>query len=104
MPCPHGCGELCVLQHPERVNAALAVVTKGLTEALANQRYPTLEECEAAGRGEYRLPDTPEEHARFEAYLRTRMGSDAHLNWYTLWFSYTIWRDRGGLPTQRKDE
>jgi hypothetical protein len=79
-------------------------------------RHPTLDECHAAGAGprntpgliynEGGVPNTPEERARFEAYLRGHAwatGSfDPGTNSYDTTFVrclYGIWRDRGSLPT-----
>lgn len=75
---------------------------------------PTLEECEAAGRGPRNgpgtpfdsggLPDTPEERARFEAYMRGHCWGHGMYNeesgCYDGMFTrqlYGIWRDRGSL-------
>ena len=80
------------------------------------QRHPTVEECEAAGRGPDNgpgkpfdsggLPDTPEERARFEAYMRGHCWGlsnyDEALRSYPNTFErmlYGVWRDRGALPT-----
>jgi hypothetical protein len=78
-------------------------------------RHPTLEECEKAGRGpdnwvgkpysSGNLPDTPEERARFEAYMRGHcwyVGEyDEELRIYEVGVRqlYGVWRDRGSLPT-----
>lgn len=79
-------------------------------------RHPTLEECETAGRGpsnypgkEFEsggLPDTPDERARFEAYMRGhcwQVGKyDESLRCYDtvgVRMLYGVWRDRGALPT-----
>lgn len=79
-------------------------------------RHPTIEECEAAGRGPINypgksfesggLPDTPEERARFEAYLRGHCWAvgeyDEYLRCYDtvgVRMLYGVWKDRGALPT-----
>jgi hypothetical protein len=83
---------------------------------MAEPRHPTLEECHEAGVGPrnvpgvpYRsggLPDTPEERARFEAYMRGHCwpigdGYDEAQRIYPMGVRqlYGIWRDRGSLPT-----
>lgn len=83
---------------------------------MAEPRHPTLEECEAAGRGPYNcpgkpydaggLPDTPDERSRFEAYMRGHCwsigeGYDEAQRIYPPGVRqlYGIWRDRGSLPT-----
>lgn len=79
-------------------------------------RHPTIEECEAAGRGPYKsgdtvfheggLPDTPEERERFEAYMRGHCWAvgnyiEAQRSYDTTFVRccYGVWRDRGALPT-----
>lgn len=79
-------------------------------------RHPTIEECEAAGRGPSNwpgkpyevggLPDTPEERARFEAYMRGHCWDvgryiEKQRRYDTMFvrFCYGVWRDRGALPT-----
>lgn len=79
-------------------------------------RHPTLAECEEAGRGPYNcpglpyqvggLPDTDDERARFEAYMRGHcweVGNyDEAARCYVSTFVrclYGVWRDRGALPT-----
>ncbi len=79
-------------------------------------RHPTLAECEAAGVGKMRdadgnvrvvgLPDTPEERARFEAYMRGHCWGVGgyeevahHYDTMMVRMLYGVWRDRGGLPT-----
>ena len=79
-------------------------------------RHPTLAECEEAGRGPYNcpglpyqvggLPDTADERARFEAYMRGHcweVGNyDEAARCYVSTFVrclYGVWRDRGALPT-----
>ncbi|MBP7610126.1 MAG: hypothetical protein KA760_11550 [Steroidobacteraceae bacterium] len=107
---------------PERAAAAIAaidVMQRAAQAAAAGQqaqRHPTVEECEAAGRGPDNgpgnpfecggLPDTPEERARFEAYLRghcwTAGDYDTRRRCYPTTFArmlYGMWRDRGALPT-----
>lgn len=81
--------------------------------------HPTLEQCEAAGRGPENcpgapynsggLPDTPEERSRFEAYLRghcweagrydpvARGYDTAHVRCL-----YGVWRDRGALAVPQQ--
>lgn len=87
-----------------------------LDDLAATHRHPTLAECEQAGRGpengpgipfnEGGLPNTPEERARFEAYMRGHcwdVGSySEELRAYDTTFVrclYGLWRDRGSLPT-----
>ncbi len=78
--------------------------------APAIARHPTLAECEAAGKGPptyiHGLPNTPEERARFEAYMRGHcwvVGSyvEAERSYDTVAVRrlYGVWRDRGSLPT-----
>lgn len=79
-------------------------------------RHPTLGECRAAGRGPENfpgkpfevggLPDTPEERARFEAYMGGHCWEvgkyHAAKRAYDTNFvrcCYGVWRDRGSLPT-----
>lgn len=79
-------------------------------------RHPTIEECEAAGRGPSNwpgkpyevggLPDTPEERARFEAYMRGHCWDvgryiEQQRSYDTMFVRccYGVWRDRGALPT-----
>lgn len=81
-------------------------------------RHPTIGECEKAGVGLYLheredgtaykggLPDTPEERARFEAYMRGHCWAvgtyDPAQHCYDTSFvrcAYGVWRDRGALPT-----
>lgn len=87
-----------------------------LAEAERAGMEPSLEACEAAGRGpeQHRLPgaayseggfsDTPEERARFEAYMRGHCWGhgpyDAEKGCYSDVLTrmlYGVWRDRGGL-------
>lgn len=107
---------------PERAAAAIAaidVMQRAAQAAAAGQhapRHPTVEECEAAGRGPDNgpgkpfdsggLPDTPEERARFEAYMRGHCWGlstyDDELRAYPNTVErmlYGVWRDRGALPT-----
>ncbi len=80
------------------------------------QRHPTPEECHEAGRGPYNcpglpytvggLPDTADERARFEAYMRGHCWDhgkyDELAGCYDSTFvrcCYGVWRDRGALPT-----
>lgn len=82
--------------------------------AAAHRDPPTLEQCYAAGRGPdngpgvpYReggLPNTPEERARFEAYMRGHYWAigtfDEELNGYdtlSVRCLYGVWRDRGAI-------
>lgn len=79
-------------------------------------RHPTIGECEKAGVGLYLheredgtaykggLPDTPEERARFEAYMRGHCWAvgtyDPAQHCYDTSFvrcAYGVWRDRGAL-------
>lgn len=79
-------------------------------------RHPTPVECDAAGRGpgigldgvfrEGGMPNTPDERARFEAYMRGHCwdvgGYDAINGCYDttlVRMLYGVWRDRGALPT-----
>ncbi len=79
-------------------------------------RHPTIEECEAAGRGQSNYPgkpfesgglqDAPEERARFAAYMRGHCWDigiyDEKLRAYDTVFVrclYGVWKDRGALPT-----
>ena len=87
-----------------------------LTDGLGHvPRHPTLDECGAAGNGgtysaavytEGGLPDTTDERARFEAYMRGHCWDtakyDDRLHCYdttTVRMLYGVWRDRGSLPT-----
>ena len=80
-------------------------------------RHPTLEECEAAGRGPSNgpgvpfnsggLPNTAEERARFEAYMRGHCWEigkyDAVIGGYDstiVRMLYGVWRDRGWLAVK----
>lgn len=79
-------------------------------------RHPTDAECYAAGKGpgidtngkfhEGGLPDTPDERARFEAYMNGHcwyvFPYDEELKSYSEIDTrrlYGVWRDRGSLPT-----
>ncbi len=79
-------------------------------------RHPTIAECEEARRGPYNcpglpyqaggLPDTAEERARVEAYMRGHCWDagkyDEVAHCYDGMFVrrlYGVWRDRGALPT-----
>lgn len=79
-------------------------------------RHPTLEECNQAGRGPSNYPgkeyetgglvDTPEERARFEAYMRGHcwdfgkyVEADRSYDGTFVRCVYGVWRDRGALPT-----
>ncbi len=82
-----------------------------------HQRHPTLKECYNAGcGGVYKakvgedwvggLPDTPEERARFESYMKGHCWDfgryDDSLKSYDTVparMLYGVWRDRGSLPT-----
>lgn len=80
--------------------------------------HPTIEQCEAAGRGpdngpdkrfdEGGLPNMPEERARFEAYMRGhcwRAVFDPATNSYDdmpARICYGVWRDRGALATAQQ--
>lgn len=83
---------------------------------MAEPRHPTIAECEAAGRGPDNypgkpyevggLPDTSEERARFEAYMRGHCWSHGLYDNETRSYDtvqvrmlYGVWRDRGALPT-----
>lgn len=88
-----------------------------LTDGLGHTpRHPTLAECEEAGRGPYNcpglpypvggMPDTGDERARFEAYMRGHcweVGNyDEAARCYVSTFVrclYGVWRDRSALPT-----
>lgn len=86
------------------------------SERLSAARHPTLQECEAAGRGPSNypgkpyesggLPDTPEERARFEAYMKGHCWKVSAYNEQERSYGdvstrcfYGLWRDRGALPT-----
>lgn len=86
------------------------------SERLSAARHPTLQECEAAGRGPSNypgkpyesggLPDTPEERARFEAYMKGHCWKVSAYNEQERSYGdvstrcfYGVWRDRGALPT-----
>lgn len=79
-------------------------------------RHPTIDECYAAGKGpEWRpnmahpeggLPNTQEERARFEAYMRGHCWDFGKFDEETRSYDtvmvrmlYGVWRDRGALPT-----
>jgi len=79
-------------------------------------RHPTLSECYEAGKGPQRvpnmecpeggLPNTPEERARFEAYMRGHCWDAGCFDEATMGYDttivrmlYGVWRDRGALPT-----
>ena len=86
--------------------------TRGVAvDRIVGLHHPTLAECEAAGRGpglgngEGGLPDTPEERARFEAYMRGHCWDfgryDEGKRCYEtvlVRMLYGVWRDRGALP------
>ena len=77
---------------------------------------PSIEECEAAGRGpmqvsgafhEGGLSDTPEERARFEAYMRGHCWSFGNYfedikayDTTMVRMLYGVWRDRGALDAR----
>lgn len=80
---------------------------------------PTLEQCFAAGKGpepdrnwnEGGLPNTPEERARFEAYMKGHCWAvgtyNEELKCYDNTLSrmlYGVWRDRGALAAAQKGE
>ena len=90
-----------------------------LRAALEAERgqHPTLEECFAAGKGpqtydefkEGGKPDTPEERARFEAYMRGHCWSigtyDESIRSYDttlVRMLYGVWRDRGSLAAPQR--
>ena len=79
-------------------------------------RHPTLEECKAAGSGptympgtKYAsggLPDTPDERARFAAYMAGHCWEIGKYSESLRAYDsmqvrclYGVWRDRGSLPT-----
>lgn len=81
-------------------------------------RHPTLAECEAAGAGpvyvprvgytEGGLPNTTDERARFEAYMRGHCWDIGNYDEAKRCYDtvgvrmlYGVWRDRGSLPTPR---
>jgi hypothetical protein len=87
-----------------------------IAELEAEARHPTTAEREGAGVGpgigkdgkfhEGGLPNTPEERARFEAYMRGHCWSigtyDESIRAYDtvdVRRLYGVWRDRGSLPT-----
>lgn len=80
------------------------------------QEPPTLDECFAAGKGpeqmdtfrEGGLPNTPEERARFEAYMRGHCWSIGEYSddkqcydTVLVRMLYGVWRDRGALGEAR---
>ena len=95
-----------------KTDSAESLSTDGLGHM---PRHPTLDECGAAGNGgtysaavytEGGLPDTTDERARFEAYMRGHCWDagkyDDRLHCYdttTVRMLYGVWRDRGSLPT-----
>lgn len=99
----------------DRAHKALESALRAALES-AEPVAPTLAECEAAGRGPYNvpgklyseggLPNTPEERARFEAYMRGHCWSvgnyDETLRAYdTIHVRglYGVWRDRGAIAS-----
>ena len=102
------------MSKPEQTNE----ITEGRSElsGLVRPRHPTVEECEAVGRGprttddgayeEGWIPNTPEERSRFEAYMRGHCWNIGNYDDEKRCFDtvsvrmlYGIWRDRGALPT-----
>jgi hypothetical protein len=100
-------------------------VSKGAADLLAKSKpsgvtvpvEPTIEQCFAAGKGpeqsdtfrEGGLPNTPEERARFEAYMRGHCwdigGYDESIQGYDttlVRMLYGVWRDRGLLAAAKE--
>jgi hypothetical protein len=96
---------------------ALDAVQRALA---AQQQHPTIEQCRAAGRGPENgpglpynvggLPDTPEERARFEAYMQGHCWEAGPYNEAERSYSFSItrclygvWRDRGALAIAQQE-
>lgn len=98
------------------ISAIESAILSGMLAAV--QREPSEEECFAAGKGpapgidwhEGGLPNTPQERARFESYMRGHCWAfnyDSATHCYDdtiVRMLYGVWRDRGWLTAELAKE